>query len=101
MNEKSTPIRWLIATTMTLLTLGSAPSWAGWHKSTEGSVHLTQANKGIDKSQAAQIAKRAYGGEVIDVKKSSKDGRTVYRVKLNNGGRIKIVRVDAGSGDIL
>ena len=61
-------------------------------------VHLVSATT---KSGAAETATARYGGKVLKVEEVNEGGRKVYRVKLLlNGGRIKIVTVDADSGDI-
>lgn len=47
-----------------------------------------------DASSAAAQAQAQYGGKVLNVSKSTSNGRTVYRVKLLlDSGRIKIVTI--------
>ena len=59
------------------------------------SIQLT--NNGISESQAASIAKKAYGGSVIKVSRKGK----VYLVRLLNNGIVRIVKVDAATGKIV
>lgn len=50
---------------------------------------------GSGKSQAAAQAQSRYGGKVLSVSTSKRDGRTVYKVKLLlDSGRIKIVSIN-------
>ncbi|MBX2858490.1 MAG: PepSY domain-containing protein [Cellvibrionaceae bacterium] len=66
--------------------------------SNEAAAQLLQlASKGISERQAAAIAKKAYGGSVINVSLND----NVYRVKLLKGGKVRIVKIDAKSGKIL
>lgn len=67
----------ILVTTCALLTL-SAQSYAE-----------------VTRSQAAAKAKKKHGGKVLNVNKvSSKNGKTVYKVKLLlDGGRVKTVTV--------
>lgn len=59
---------------------------------------LRQKSGGITQAQAAQIAKKQYGGKVLSVTKKGGD-RPVYKVKLLlDDGRVKVVSVDANSG---
>lgn len=52
------------------------------------------------KSAAAETAQNRHGGKVLKVEEGSEGGRRVYRVKLLlEGGRIKIVTVDASGGN--
>jgi uncharacterized membrane protein YkoI len=77
-------------------------SWA-LGKSPRGPLtHYAQGEAKADKSRAADIARAAHGGKVLSVDEVNSNGRTLYRVKLLlDGGRIKIVTVDAGSGRII
>ncbi len=46
------------------------------------------------KNRAAAKAKAQHGGKVLSVRETSKDGRTLYKVKLLlDSGRIKIVTI--------
>ena len=48
----------------------------------------------VSKRQAASIARKKYGGKVLNVKTIHSEGRIVYRVKLLlDAGRVKVVTV--------
>lgn len=58
-----------------------------------------QANEGISRAQAAEIAQRQLGGRVLSVKRS-RDGQ-VWKVKLLlDKERVRNVSVDAQSGQL-
>ncbi len=58
----------------------------------------SDAAKSGEKNRAAASAKAKYGGKVLSVSKSKKDGEIVYKVKLLlDSGRIKIVRTKGKS----
>lgn len=63
------------------------------------SIYVAQA--AIGKSGAAEAARSAYGGKVLNVDEQQEGGKTVYRVKLLLAdGRVKIVTVDGDSGKV-
>lgn len=77
-------------------------SWAQAKSPRNPLMQYAQGESRADKSRAADIARAAHGGKVLSVDEVNSDGRTVYRVKLLlDGGRIKIVTVDAGSGRVI
>lgn len=84
------------------LLIGAATAKTLSSASTAGPMQLAQAQQnGISKSQAADIAKAAYGGKVLKVEETSQGGQKVYRVKLLlSEGRIKIVTVNGRSGNV-
>lgn len=58
-------------------------------------------NKGISRDQAAALVKRKYGGKILAIKETSKDGRSMYRVKgLSEKSQVYVVYVDKQSGRI-
>lgn len=59
-------------------------------------LNLELADGEISERKAASIAKAAYGGTVMSVTRSG----NVYRVKLLQEGRVRIVRVNANTGAI-
>lgn len=64
-------------------------------------VRIAQADVNITRGQAAEIVRRATGGEVLSAKLAGK-GKPVYRVKvLQSGGRVRTFLVDAKTGQIL
>ena len=57
-------------------------------------IQLAQATNGINRDEAAKIAKARYGGKILNVSKSSGGSSTTYQVKLlQKSGRVKIVSV--------
>lgn len=63
-----------------------------------GYVMMTAATS---KSAAAEKARAMYGGKVLKVEEVSNGSGKVYRVKLLlDGGRIKIVTVEASNGHV-
>ena len=57
---------------------------------------------GVNKQQAASIAKAQYSGRIIDVKQIKVQGNLAYRVKiLDQTGGVHIVIVDQATGDVL
>ncbi len=58
-------------------------------------------NKDIGANGAANVARHATGGRILSVKgpRGDRDGKDAYAVKvLLKGGRLQVLRVDAGSG---
>ncbi|MGC1952018.1 MAG: hypothetical protein WA970_05475 [Gammaproteobacteria bacterium] len=56
----------------------------------------------VDRDAAAALVRSATGGRVLAVRSASADGRAVYHVKvLLQGGRVRIMRVDAETGQLL
>lgn len=52
------------------------------------------ADNNLTKKSAAAIAKKQYGGKVVNVSPSEENGRKVYKVKLLlDGGRVKMVTI--------
>ncbi|WP_341937653.1 PepSY domain-containing protein [Marinimicrobium sp. C2-29] len=63
---------------------------------------LAQSEERISASQAAAIVQKHYGGKVLKVQSTQKNGRLIYRVKiLLDNGRVRNVGVDAQSGRLL
>ena len=56
----------------------------------------------VSEDQAAAIASKATGGQVLSSETREKNGITIYRVKvLMRDGHVKIVQVNAASGEII
>lgn len=56
----------------------------------------------VDRDTAAALVRAATGGRVLGVRSASTNGSAVYQVKvLLQGGRVRIVRVDAQTGQLL
>ncbi|MBU2887622.1 PepSY domain-containing protein [Gilvimarinus agarilyticus] len=72
---------------------------AAWASPVTNTPYLTAAKCAISAAQASQIARKKYGGKVIDVKAINLKGRRAYRVKiLQKSGRIHSVIIDAANG---
>lgn len=100
-------VRTLLSSVATALALSTAAlpchaNLAPFHPANERpsviQLILKQKNGGITQGQAAQIAKKRFGGKVLSVTRKGGD-TPVYKVKLLlKDGRVKIVTVDAKTG---
>ncbi|MFA0810616.1 PepSY domain-containing protein [Microbulbifer epialgicus] len=55
----------------------------------------------ISRKQAASIVKRRYGGKILSISETRRQGQTVYRVKgLSDKSQVYVVYVDKQSGRI-
>ena len=62
---------------------------------------LVQAGP-VDADQAAALVRGATGGRILDVRLDATARPPVYLVKvLLEGGRVRVYRVDAGTGQLL
>ncbi len=55
----------------------------------------------VSPAQAADLVRRSTGGQVMSVNSHQTENGMVYRVKVLNSGRMKIVRVDGQTGQIV
>lgn len=63
---------------------------------------VVQRQQAVDADTAAARVRSATGGQVLGVRLGSADGQTIYQVKvLLPCGRVRVVRVDAQTGQIL
>ena len=63
------------------------------------SLLLKVQNKDIGANGAARVVRKATGGRVLSVKRARGNRQGTYKVKvLLKGGRMRVLRVDAGSG---
>ncbi|MBV1790635.1 PepSY domain-containing protein [Marinobacterium sp. D7] len=76
--------------------LMAAPAQAQW-----APTGLVLAQNAIDLKQAVEIARRAFGGEVVKAEEVARDGRRLFQIRLVNNGRVRDVLVDGESGEIL
>jgi len=61
-----------------------------------------QSGQGIGPRRAADIVQASIAGKVLSVSSGTHKGRPIYRVKvLLAGGRVKVIRVSAESGQLL
>lgn len=51
--------------------------------------------------QAIQIAMESTGGDVIKTESSEYKGRSVYRIRLVNEGRVKDILIDSQNGKVI
>ncbi|MGF1614825.1 MAG: PepSY domain-containing protein [Gammaproteobacteria bacterium] len=87
-------------------TLVQADTPQHWKQS--GRVHsepqllFAQQSRFVDGDTAAALVRSATGGRVLGIRSSTSSGRNVYQVKvLVEGGHVRIVRVDAQTGQLL
>ena len=103
----------LLPAVITALALASGPLHAGPFKGDRGGPDRTwlarkggdQAERGKNKGpsngqsmsarQAGELARKRYGGQVLDVRPS---GNGSYRVKLLNRGEVRTVTISGGKG---
>lgn len=55
----------------------------------------------ITPAQAADLVRRATGGQVMSVNSQHTETGVIYGVKVLNSGRMKVVRVDGQTGEIV
>ena len=55
----------------------------------------------ITPAQAADLVRRSTGGQVMSVNSQQTETGVVYGVKVLNSGRMKVVRVDGQTGEIV
>lgn len=66
-----------------------------------GSINSEPAPPQITPAQAADLVRRTTGGQVMSVNSQQTDTGVVYGVKVLNSGRMKIIRVDGQTGQII
>jgi hypothetical protein len=82
--------------------LVALPALAASRATADGPLRLAQATLSVSADQAAALVREASGGRILDVRLENRSRGPVYRVKvLLEGGRVRVYRVDAGSGRIL
>lgn len=55
----------------------------------------------LSQADAAQLAREHTGGQVMSVSTSQQDSQIIYGVKVLNAGHMRVVNIDANSGEIL
>lgn len=95
MNIQHTVSRALVALSLVLASVGLSIQSVSANSDRYSQLHREETrNYKNDASSAAAQAQARYGGKVLNVSKSTVNGRTVYRVKLLlDSGRIKIVTI--------
>lgn len=66
---------------------------AGIHRAADDEAKRPRPN--VEPGEAARRASREYGGRVLNVVLEEGPGGPYYRVKLLDGGRVRIVHVEA------
>ena len=59
------------------------------------------AQNSVDLKRAVEIARQAFGGEVVKAEEVMRSGQRLFQIRLVNNGRVRDVLVDAVSGEIL
>ncbi len=59
------------------------------------------AQNSVDLKRAVEIARQAFGGEVVKAEEVMRSGQRLFQIRLVNNGRVRDVLVDATSGAIL
>ncbi len=91
---------WTLAMALLAAPVADAAAATGVPDSPFG-LSLAQAGAPIGPDQAAGIVRSALGGRVLSVHTTSRRGRPVYLVKiLLAGGRVRVILVDAESGQM-
>ncbi len=67
----------------------------------QGSVRAVNLAADIGPDQAAAIVRDRTGGRVLGVREVTREGRTIYQVKVLKNGHVRVYNVDAASGNIL
>ena len=79
-----------LAAILFVLTFQSSGVWA-----------YVEPTKNITLKQATETAVSSFGGSVLKTETAERDGRSVYKIRLVNSGRVKVILVDIHSGKIL
>jgi hypothetical protein len=66
-----------------------------------GSINSEPQSPKITPAQAADLVRRSTGGQVMSVNSQQTDSGVVYGVKVLNSGRMKVIRVDGQTGQII
>ncbi|WP_039914939.1 PepSY domain-containing protein [Cellvibrio mixtus] len=66
-----------------------------------GNINSEPAPPKITPAQAADLVRRATGGQVMSINSQQTETGVIYGVKVLNSGRMRVVRVDGQTGQIL
>jgi len=98
----SLAIALLLSLTAGSMAVGSSVAIDQNFRSVQPIVVARATESGITENEAAVIASKATGGQVISSETRGVEGVTVYRFKvLMSDGQVKIIQVKASSGEIL
>ncbi|MDX1528274.1 MAG: hypothetical protein R3337_06570 [Gammaproteobacteria bacterium] len=67
----------------------------------QGSAREVNLAADIGPDQAAAIVRDRTGGRVLGVRAVTRNGRTIYQVKVLKNGHVRVYNVDGASGNIL
>ena len=81
--------------------MGLPASTPGHNMIDGGSIDTEPPAPKITPAQAAALVRRSTGGQVMGVNRLRTDTGVVYGVKVLNSGRMRIVRVDGQTGQIM
>ena len=87
--------------TQTISLLKYAMGWMMLMTALSFTALASEAPDIIVMNEAAEIAKKAYGGKVVKADKLTLKTGLAYRIRLVNNGHVKEVLVDATSGELL
>jgi uncharacterized membrane protein YkoI len=94
--------RHLLLPALLLLALPAFPLFAMSPADSMSQTPVRLATKnGISLDQATAIVRKETGGRVLSADRQSRNGQTIYRIKvLMPSGVVKVVRVDAATGEM-
>lgn len=81
--------------------MGLSTSTPGHNLIDGGSIGTEPPPPKITPAQAAELVRRSTGGQVMGVNRLRTDAGVVYGVKVLNSGRMRVVRVDGQTGQIM
>ena len=97
-------MRHLFAALALVVAASHSPSFAAAHASADGALGAWHAVVLASAQPLGQVLKaidRRIPGRALDARKIERDGRTIYSVKwLGNDGKVRVITVDASSGEI-
>ena len=80
----------------------AVPAFGASARAVADPLLLAQATPPVSADQAAAVVRAKSGGRILGVRRENNARGPVYRVKvLLDGGRVRVYRVDAGTGRIL
>jgi uncharacterized membrane protein YkoI len=80
----------------------AVPASVAGAQATVGPLLLTQAAPSVSADEAVALVRAKSGGRILGVRRDNKARPPVYSVKvLLEGGRVRVYRVDASTGEIL
>jgi uncharacterized membrane protein YkoI len=91
----------LLSLSLTTTAAAASRPAAASHGRADSLASRTLADRGISLDEAVARVERKYDARAVRAEEKSKDGRTVYRIRLLSAdGRVFQVTVDAQTGDV-